>query len=66
MQHLTNSSCDLHIFCTVNKIVKMSRDNMHPMFIYNSECVQYLCKLLKAQEYCAVLEEKCIRIQLKI
>lgn len=45
------------LFCIVNEIGKMSRDNMYPMFIYNSECVQCLCKLFKAQEYWAVLEE---------
>lgn len=57
MKHLINSFCDIHILCIVNKIGKMSRDNMYPLFIHNSECAQYLRKLFKAQEYCAVLEE---------
>lgn len=57
MKHSINSFCDPHILCIVNKIGKMSQDNMYHMLIHHFECVQYLCKLLKAQKHCTVLEE---------
>ena len=62
---LDNFFCDFHILCIVNKIGKMSWDNMYHMLIHNSECVQYLCKLLKAQNT-ALCWRKYIRILYKI
>lgn len=57
MKHLTNSFCDLHILYIVNKIGKMSQDNMYHMLLHNFKCIQYLCKLLKTLTHCTMLEE---------
>lgn len=56
MKHLINSFCDPHILCIVNKIGKIFQGYVYHMLIHNFECVQCLCKPLKAQKHGTALE----------